>query len=209
MRKDGPVAILWPANGRPPERNERWAPRRRCRQSHLRLPDQPEEVDEDKSLTAVSDRCPVAVHRHRATDESVSPRGPSPYASPPPTALFPNYRPPSRLACSAGKSHTHGKVSACLSLRGDELMSPSRSAPGRRKPAWFLTREHASPCRPGSSRGRVGDLYHFLSRAAAMSAQTAVAATMRRRFGAMLGMRKEWPEREPSDLCVLQVGLRA
>ena len=118
MRKDGPVAILWPANGRPPERNERWAPRRRCRQSHLRLPDQPEEVDEDKSLTAVSDRCPVAVHRHRATDESVSPRGPSPYASPPPTALFPNYRPPSRLACSAGKKpHPRQCVSVPIAER--------------------------------------------------------------------------------------------
>ena len=62
MRKDEPVEIRWPANGRPPERDERWAPRRHCRQSHLRFPKQPDEVDEDRSLAAASDRCPVAVH---------------------------------------------------------------------------------------------------------------------------------------------------
>ena len=58
-------------------------------------------------------------------------------------------------------------------------------------------------------RRRVDDLFHFLCRATVMSAQTGVAATMRRRFGAMVDMREEWPEREPPEPCALKAGLRA
>ena len=61
----------------------------------------------------------------------------------------------------------------------------------------------ASPVR------QIVNLLPFLSRAAAMGAQHGVAATMRRRFGAMAYMRKEWPEREPPEPCALKACLRA